>query len=173
MGKVTELSAPGEQLTPPAPLSDLHDLSAFNCGKPTLDDWLRTRAGKSDGLFGRTYVVTLGKRVVGYYTLATGAEKREQTPGKLRRNSPEQIPLILLARLAVDTRFRGKGIGRGLVRDALTRSIQAAEIVGIRAVMVHAIDEEARKFYEKYGFIEFPSSSQTLYLPIDTMRRAL
>jgi GNAT superfamily N-acetyltransferase len=138
-----------------------------------LDDWLRIRARKSDGLFGRTYVVTLGVKVVGYYTLATGAGKREQTPGKLHRNSPDQIPLILLARLGVDARFSGKGIGRGLVKNALARTIQAAEIVGIRAVMVHAIDEEARKFYEKCGFIEFPSSSQTLYLPIDTMRRAL
>jgi GNAT superfamily N-acetyltransferase len=174
MGEVTDIAtALGGQITSPSPLADFHDLSVFRSGNEPLDDWLRVRARKSEGNFGRTYVVCSGHKVIAYYTLSTGGEKREQTPSKIRRNSPDQIPLVLLARLAVDSRFKGKGIGKGLLKDAFSRIIQLAEIVGFRAVVVHAVDDNAKKFYEKFGFLVFPNGSQTLYLPIDTLRRAL
>jgi len=174
MGEVTNIaSALGEQVSPPGPLSRAHDLTVFQCGKDALDDWLKFRALRAEGNTGRTYVVASGTKVVGYYTLATGAAKREQLPKKLQRNSPDPIPLMVLARLAVDSRFQGQGIGHGLLKDALIRSIQASEIVGFRAVLVHAIDDDARLFYEKFQFVEFPNGSQTLFLPVETLKRAL
>lgn len=174
MGEVKDIASRlGGQLSAPSPLAGTHDINFFQCGNPALDEWLKLRARKAEGKTGRTYVVASGNKVIGYYTLAMGAAKREQLPKKLQRNSPDQIPLLLLARLAVDQRFQGFGIGGGLLKDALIRSMQASEIVGFRAVLVHAIDDEARRFYEKFQFIEFPSGSQTLFLPIETLKRAL
>lgn len=154
---------------PPSAITSAYDLTQFRCGKDALDDWLRIRALKNEGRSSRTYVVAEGRRVVGYYCLSTGAEKLANTPSKVSRNSPDPVPLILLGRLAVDENHHGKGVGAAILKDALQRVVQVSQVVGARAVLVHAIDQNAMAFYLKYGFIEFPGGSQTLFLPVDTI----
>ena len=166
-------SPPGGRLSPPVPIDAAHDLASFASGNQPLDDWLRLRALKSEGRSSRTYIVADGDVAVGYYCLSTGAENRVALPAKLSRNTPDPVPLILLGRLAVDLRYQGKGIGAGLLKDALHRTVQVSRTVGSRAVLVHAIDDNARAFYARYGFIEFPAGSRTLFLPIDTLAAGL
>jgi GNAT superfamily N-acetyltransferase len=160
-------------MSPPSAISDTHDLGQFHCGNEALDDWLRLRALKSEGRSARTYVVALGRQVVGYYCIATGAEKRANIPKKLAYNTPESVPLITLGRLAVDANHQGAGIGIGLLKDALQRSLQISQSIGTRAVLVHAIDDNAMAFYLKFGFMEFPSGTKTLFLPVETIAKAL
>ncbi len=171
MGDVTD--APRGELSPPSAINSAHDLTQFHCGNEPLDDWLRLRALKSEGRSSRTYIVARGQIAVGYYCLSTGAEKRASVPSKLVRNTPDPVPLILLGRLAVDLNHQGKGIGAGLLKDALRRVAQISKAVGSRALIVHAIDQHAMAFYVKYGFIEFPQGSQTLFLPIETIALGL
>jgi GNAT superfamily N-acetyltransferase len=122
----------------------------------------------------RTHVRGLSRASrCGLHALATRAESCGGTPGKPRRNSLDALPLIILPLLAVDSPFQGQGIGRGFLKDALRRALQASEIVGIRAVLVHAIDDMARTFYERHGFVAFPTGARTLYPPLETLRRAL
>jgi GNAT superfamily N-acetyltransferase len=111
--------------------------------------------------------------VVGFYAIAMGSVQRGQAPGKLRRNAPEQLPVAILARMGVDNRLKGHGLGRALIKDALQRILQASTIIGARAVLVHAIDEEVRPFYLKYGFVAYPADSRTLFLPIETLADAM
>lgn len=170
MGDVTD--APSG-LTPPIALTSAHDLARFRCGKAPLDDWLRSHALNNEGRSSRTYVVCEGREVVGYYCLSTGAEKRESAPSKIRRNIPDPIPLIVLGRLAVHIDHHGKGIGDGLLKDALMRAAQVSKIVGSRAILVHAIDQNAMAFYVRYGFVEFPEGSLSLFLPTETIFRTL
>jgi GNAT superfamily N-acetyltransferase len=160
-------------LTPPSPLKPEHDLKSFDCGKKPLDDWLRQRALKAEGITARTYVVCEGIRVVGYYTLVTGAVRREEAPKRLSRNSPVQIPVLLLARLAVHSGAARAGIGSGLLKDAMRRFVQVSTIVGVRALLVHALDDDAAAFYLKFGFVEFPAGSHTLFLPLETITSAV
>lgn len=160
-------------LNPPELLGDAHILDAFSCGKPALDDWLRRRARSNQEQGGsRTYVVADERRiVVGYYCLSSGAVATTEAPGALRRNMPDPIPMALLGRLAVDRHRQGQGIGRGLLRDAVLRTAQAAAILGIRGIVVHAVDEEARAFYVSKGFIPSPTQPLTLFLSIKGMSR--
>jgi GNAT superfamily N-acetyltransferase len=155
------------QIGSPEKLSSEHDVSEFASGEPLLDDWLRRRALVNE-LSGasRTYVVCVGPRVVGYYTLSAGALTHAQAPGRTRRNMPDPIPVIVLGRLAVGKEAQGKGIGTGLLRDAVLRTLQAAGIAGIRAIMVHAISDDAKRFYEKYGFVESPIEPMTVMIAI-------
>ena len=170
MGEVTGIAQwLGDELTPPGPLRASHDVKAFCCGKSALDDWLRNRALKAEGKTARTYVVCKENTVVGYYALVTGAVERNQLPKKIIRNSPNHIAILVLARLAVDSRAKRAHIGSGLLKDALGRVVQASSIVGVRALLVHAKDEEAMAFYTRYGFAEFPIGTQTLFLPIETI----
>jgi ribosomal protein S18 acetylase RimI-like enzyme len=142
-----EINAP-ERLTPE------HDLSGFDCGEVVLDEWLRRRALQNEASgASRTYVVCANRRVVGYYTLAVGAVAHSESPGRVRRNMPDPVPAIVLGRLAVDKAFQGRHIGAGLLCDAVLRTVQAAEIAGIRAILVHTISEAAKRFYEGYGFV--------------------
>jgi len=167
------LPAPAE-FSPPVPISADHDVSSFSCGVEALDVWLKQRAMKSEAdRYARTYVVCREAAVVGYYALVMGSVLRSATSSKLRRNAPDPIPVIILARLAVDTRYMGHAIGAGLLKDALSRSLQASGLVGARAVLVHAISPEAVSFYARFGFAEFPSGSQTLFLPIESIAAAL
>jgi GNAT superfamily N-acetyltransferase len=159
--------------SPPAPIDSTHETADFARGIDVLDAWLRTTALKAEGRSARTYVVCEGKAVVGYYCLATGAVARAAAPGKVRRNAPDPVPVMIVGRLAVTERCRGQGIGGGMLRDSLRRVLQAAEIVGCRAVVVHAIDESAVAFYERYGFLAFPAETRTMFLPLETARRAL
>ena len=167
------MTAPGP-ITAPAPLdSEAHDLAQFSCGKSPLDEWLRSRAIRSEGKSARTYVVCVASRVVGYYCFAAGSVRLDEMPKKLQRNMPAMVPIILIGRLAVDTGYQGRGIGKGLLKDAFLRGLQASQAIGARAFLVHAIDAEAAAFYAGFGFIEFPAGSQTFFLPFETVRSAL
>ena len=156
-----------EDLSPPQKISDEHDLSGFDSGEPILDDWLRRRAAQHEANgVSRTYVVCVGKKVVGYYTLAVGAVAHAEAPGRIRRNMPDPVPVMVLGRLAIDKTFHGRGVGTGLLRDAVLRTVQAAEIAGIRAILVHAISEGAKRFYEKYGFVTSPIDPLTVMITL-------
>jgi len=170
MGEVTDIAtALGGRLSPPSAITSNHDLSQFRSGNEPLDDWLRFRALKNEGRSSRTYVVAQARQIVGYYCLSTGAEKRESVPSKLARNTPDPVPLVTLGRLAVDVNHQGQGVGAGLLKDALQRSLQISQSIGSRAVIVHAIDQNAMAFYLKYGFMEFPYGTQTMFMPMETI----
>lgn len=161
------------QLTPPARISEKHVLDNFDCGVPSLDEWLRKRGIENDRCgASRTYVLCDGEAVVGYYCLATGAVDRDEAPSAMRRNMPDPIPVVVLGRLAVDRRFQGKGIGRALLRDAVQGAMQVAEIAGAVALIVHAISADARSFYLSWGFSDWPWQPMTLYLVLRTVRQA-
>lgn len=156
-----------QRLEAPQPIKPDHQLEDFDSNNPELNEWLRKRALKNeDSGASRTYVVTVGQKVVAYYCLANGSVLNSIAPGKVRRNMPEPIPVMVIGRLAVDQNWQGKGIGSALVRDAVLRTLQAAEIAGIRAILVHAISEEAKKFYEKCGFRPSPVTPMTLMITI-------
>jgi GNAT superfamily N-acetyltransferase len=137
-----------KRLRSPELLSDAHDVSGFASGTPTLDDWLRRRALRNEvSGASRTFVVCEEpNRMVGYYVLAVGAVAHASAPGSTRRNKTDPVPVMVLGRLAVVQSYQGQGIGRGLLRDAILRTLQAANIAGIKAIFVHAISAEARKF---------------------------
>jgi len=154
-------------ITAPEKLSAAHDLSHFECGVLELDDWLKRRALQNEESgASRTYVVCIGRRVAGYYALAAGAAAHAYAPGRVRRNMPNPVPVIVIGRLAIDSRFQGRGIGSALLRDAVLRTAQAAEIAGIRAILVHAISESAKQFYERSGFIASPIDPMTLMITV-------
>jgi GNAT superfamily N-acetyltransferase len=164
------------ELSPPCPLADRHDVSRFDCGKDALNDWIRTKAAKSEGRSARCYVVCEGNVVVGYYALATGAVMHDgsgRVPRALRANLPNPTPAMVLARLAVDNAWQGRGLGKALLRDALARTLAASRIVGARALIVHAIDDEAVKFYAGFGFRSFPDEPRTLFLAMETIAKAV
>jgi GNAT superfamily N-acetyltransferase len=157
----------GSGLGAPERLSVAHDLSGFDSSEPVLDDWLRRRAAQNEASgASRTYVISSGNRVVGYYSLAVGAVAHADVPGRIRRNMPDPVPMMILGRLAVDKGFQGKGIGAGLLRDAILRTLQAAEIAGIRALLVHALNERAKRFYEGYGFVASPVEPMTVMITL-------
>lgn len=161
-------------LSPPTLLTESHEATNFSCGESELDDWLVRRA-LANQLSGasRTYVVTLENRVVAYYALASGAVMAGEAPGRVRRNMPDPIPVIVLGRLAVDQRWQGQGLGASLLRDAILRSLQAADIVGIRAILVHALHEKAAAFYRNAGFQPSPISETILMITLSDARNAL
>ncbi|MEX0804453.1 MAG: GNAT family N-acetyltransferase [Candidatus Binatia bacterium] len=152
---------------PPEKLRAEHDVSAFDCGEPALNDWLRRRAlqNQQSGA-SSTYVVLDKMRVVGYYSLAAGSVARETAPGRVRRNVPDPVPVVVLGRLAVDQGFQGQGLGRALLRDAVLRILQAADIIGVRAILVHALSERAKRFYEECGFARSPINPLTLMISV-------
>ncbi|MHB1302278.1 MAG: GNAT family N-acetyltransferase [Acidiphilium sp.] len=159
----------------PERLVTSHDTSSFRNGKhPLLDDWLRDRALASEGLSARTYVVCTASepiRVVGYYAITTAMEQRLALPNaKLRRGMPEQIPLLLIGRLALDQAYHGIRLGTDLLSDALKRCLAASEIAGVRAVVAHAIDDDAVGFYRRHGFLLSPLGDRIMLMPIETAR---
>jgi GNAT superfamily N-acetyltransferase len=157
-------------LSAPVPLTAEHDLSGFDCGEPALNDWLRHRALKNESRFSRTYVVCEGNRVVAYFCISAGSIERSAAPGKVRRNAPDAIPVSVIGRLAVNRKHAGKGLGADLLSDALRRIAVASQSIGIGAVLVHAKDEVAKRFYIRCAeFIEYPEDSRTLFLPIETV----
>lgn len=158
------------RLSPPVPLTAEHDLSAFDCGEPALNEWLRHRALKNESRFSRTYVVCEGKRVVAYFCISAGAVDRAAAPGKVRRNAPDTIPVSMIGRLAVSRDQAGKGLGADILSDALRRIAVASQSIGIGAVLVHAKGDAAKRFYMRCAeFIEYPADSRTLFLPIETV----
>jgi GNAT superfamily N-acetyltransferase len=161
-------------LQPPQPIKPEHQLADFNSGNAELDEWLKKRALKNeDSGASRTYVVTVEQKVIAYYCLANGSVLNTSAPGKVRRNMPESIPVMVIGRLAVNFNWQGKGIGRALVRDAVLRTLQAANIAGIRAILVHAISEEAKLFYERCGFLPSPVAPMTLMVTVKDAKAAL
>ena len=161
-------------LTGPEPISADHVLSGFDSGRPALDGWLISRATRNEREGGsRTYVVCQDGVVAAYYSLSTGSVARKDAPGRVRRNMPDPIPVMLIGRLAVAKAFQGRGIARGLVRDAILRTLKAAEIAGIRALLVHALDREAAGFYRHLGFMASPLDPLVLALPLSAARKAL
>ena len=167
MGEVSALSAP--EL-----LADRHDAGDFCSGEASLDEWLRKRA-RANQVSGasRTYVLCEANKVVGYYALASGIVTMDAAPGRFRRNMPNPIPVAVLARLAVDRNKQGQGMGRALFRDAAQRVAQAADVIGIRGIVVHAISEHARNFYLALGFDPSPSEPLTLMVTLSDVRAAL
>jgi GNAT superfamily N-acetyltransferase len=161
-------------LSPPAPLADHHQLEEFNSGEASLDDWLKRRArGNQASGASRTFAVCEEDRVVGYYALASGAVTTASVPGRFRRNMPDPIPVAILARLAVHRAFHGQGIGRGLFSDSARRVAHAADAIGIRGIVVHAISEDARKFYRALGFDPCPQEPMTLVATLADIRATL
>ncbi|MDR0960245.1 MAG: GNAT family N-acetyltransferase [Propionibacteriaceae bacterium] len=156
------------------PLGPSHLLDGFDSGQPSLDHWLARRALKNQRTgASRTFVTTPiddAGRVVGFYSLAASSAQLDTAPGPVRRNMPDPIPVSLLGRLAIDRTAQGKGLARGLLQDALRRIISAADTIGIRALLVHAIDDDAAMFYHHFGFIPSPLDDHTLFLPIERIR---
>lgn len=160
----------------PCLLTHAANVSRFTCNSPSLDDWLKRRA-MANQLSGasRTYVVSDasdGQRVVGYYCLASGALAVVDAPGTIRRNMPDPIPMAVLGRLAVDASWQGRGLGVALLQDAVLRAAQAAAILGVRGMLVHAISPEAKTFYERYGFQASPTQPMSLVLSINRISLA-
>ncbi|MFT4295252.1 MAG: GNAT family N-acetyltransferase [Micropruina sp.] len=159
---------------PPRPLNPGDDLESFTSGDPSLDDYLRHRA-LSNHLGGgsRTYVTVREGRVVGYYALASAAAYHRDVAGRYRRNMPDPIPVILLSRLAVDITDQGGGLGKHLLRDAISRSVDAADIIGVRAILVHALHEHARDFCLRHDFEPSPTDPLHLLLLVKDARAIL
>ena len=162
------------RVTAPEHIETRHDSATFDCGEPELNDWLRLQALKNEASgASRTYVICAEGRVVGYYALATGAVARAAATGKVRRQMPDPVPVMIVGRLAVDARHQGHGLGYGLLRDALLRTLQVAEQAGIRAVLLHAITGEAKKFYQRAGFQESPLDPMTMMITITDIEKVL
>ncbi len=146
-----------EEIAAPRLLQAGDETQAFDCGVDVLNTWLKRRA-LLNHLSGasRTCVAMSGKRIAAYYCLAAGSIQHAATPGKIRRNTPEPIPALVLGRLAVDLGFQKRGVGPMLLLHALERTQEVAKVAGIRALLVHAKDEEAAEFYKRFGFVELP-----------------
>jgi GNAT superfamily N-acetyltransferase len=148
-------------------------VGAFTSGVEALDTWLRQRALHNEVEGGsRTFVACEGPRVVGYYSLAAGSVLPGVATGRVRRNMPNPIPIVLLGRLAIDRGWQGRGIGGDLLRDAVLRVLAAGEEIGVRAILVHAISDEAKAFYERFGFKISPVEPMTLMITLAEVRRA-
>jgi GNAT superfamily N-acetyltransferase len=162
-------------LSAPTLLTERHDVEGFDCGYSALNTWLiryaltNQRAGAA-----RTFVVCEGDRVIGYYSLAAGGVDPADAPPRIRKGlARHPIPVMLLARLAVDGRHQGKGIGGALLRDATLRILNVADQIGVRAILVHAKDEKARAFYERFDFEPSPTDPLHLMLLIKDARRTV
>lgn len=175
MAEIVEPKASRGGVTAPARIQSIRDLNRFDCGNPHLNDWLKNSAMKSERQSARTYVACENDSVAGYYCIATGSVERRALPSKLKRQQgiPNQIPVAIIGRLARDLSYKGTGLGLDLLQDALRRIVSASEIIGVRCVLVHAIDDAAAKFWRANEFIEYPDGSRTFYLPIEQILDAL
>ena len=150
-----------------------HSLDGFDCGRKELNRFLARFALTSQQAGAAlTYLAISGETVIGYYSLAVGEVACEEAPDRLKKGlASHPIPIMLLARLAVSTTWQGRGLGKGLLKDAMQRTLQAADIAGIRAFAVHAVDDNARQFYEYFGFVPSPTDPLHLFLLIKDIRR--
>ena len=166
---------PDETLNPPALLTKSHDVKGFQCGAKPLDDFLTRYALQNQTSGGaRTYVLTRGDRVIGYYSLAPGSVVPDEAPARVIKGQGRYpVPVILMARFAVNSAEQGKGLGRALFRDALRRSLAGAEAIGGRAFLVHAKDEAARAFYLQFGMEPSPTNPLHLFLLFKDIRHSL
>jgi GNAT superfamily N-acetyltransferase len=160
------------QLRPPEPLAASHRLDDFDCGEPSLDDWLKRRAlaNQSSGA-SRTFVVAdQDGCVCGYYAMAAGAVSHQLATSRVRRNMPDPVPVMVLARLAVDRRAQGLHLGAALLQDAVNRAVAVSLNAGVRALLVHALHEKAGQFYAHYGFQPSPTHPMTLMLRLSSVK---
>jgi GNAT superfamily N-acetyltransferase len=156
----------------PQPLVGSHLLDEFDCGESSLDDWLRRRAlpNQASGA-SRTFVVTdAAGHVFGYYAMAAGAVAHQYATSSVKRNTPDPVPVMILARLAVDRRAQGIQLGGALLQDAVQRALTVSQNAGVRALLVHALHERAKQFCEHYGFQESPQHPLTLMLRLAGQR---
>jgi len=160
------------QFLAPVPLSDRHQTEQFSCGVESLDAWLKRRALKNQ-LQGasRRYVVCQGDRVMAYYAIASGVVTCNEATGRLRRNMPDPIPVVVLGRLGVDQSVHGQGLGRALVRDAAMRILQASDVIGIRGMTVQALSDDAKVFYEHMGFEASPIDPNLLMITLADLKK--
>ncbi len=165
---MSEVTLPS--FNPPEPLTGQHCLEEFCCGEVALDNWLQKHALKNhESGASRTFVVTSKDRVVAFMSLAVGQISHVEATGAMRRNMPDPVPVMILARLAVDQNFQGNRLGKGLVREAILRSLQASQHGGIRGLVVHALDENASNFYEQLGFKRSRLDDLTLMASLKTL----
>jgi GNAT superfamily N-acetyltransferase len=160
------------QFNPPEPLTASHRLDDFECGEASLDDWIKRRAlaNQSSGA-SRTFVVTDEEgNVRGYYAMAAGAVSHRLATSGVRCNMPDPIPVMILARLAVDRRIQGLHLGAALLQDAVNRAVAVSQNAGVRALLVHALHEKAKQFYEHYGFRSSPTHPMTLMLRLSSVK---
>lgn len=159
-------------LSVPQPLAVSHILDEFTCGEASLDEWLKRRA-RTNQVSGasRTFVVTdQDGRVHGYYAMAAGAVAHQAATSRVRRNMPDPVPVMVLARLAVDHRAQGIKLGAALLQDAVNRAVAVSQNAGIRALLVHALHDRAKQFYEHYGFQASPQHPMTLMLRLNAAK---
>jgi GNAT superfamily N-acetyltransferase len=160
------------QLSTPEPLTADHLLTEFECGEATLDEWLQRRAlaNQFSGA-SRTFVVAdVDKRVCGYYAMAAGAVSHQMATPSVRRNMPDPVPVMVLARLAIDRRAQGSKLGAALLQDAVKRAMVVSQNAGVRALLVHALHDRAKQFYEHYGFQPSLMHPMTLMLRLSTAK---
>lgn len=156
------------------PLAPGHDVAGFDCGVASLNAWLERRAAANQiSGASRTFVLCEAAKVVGYHALASSAVAQATASGRVRRNMPELVPVVVLGRLAVATSHRGRGLGRALFQDAALRVVHAADAIGIRAMVVHALSEEAKAFYLRLGLDESPLDPMTLMVTVSDLRAAM
>lgn len=160
-------------LRAPEPLGAQHLLEGFDCGKPALNDWLLRHARQAQGSgSAKTFVVADDDRVVGYFSLTVGQVDTLDAPERIRKGMGQYpVPVVILARLAVSAQDQGRGIGFGMLQDAIRRTLLIAEHAGIRAMLTHPIDAEAARFYTRFGFITSPLREQQLLLLLKDARR--
>jgi len=160
-------------LNKPMPIDQEHITDSFDCGAGELNKYLKKYALQNHyNGSARTYVTTRGNEVVGYYTLAYGSVAHEHSPARIVKGlAHHPVPVMILARLAVSLKERGTGLGKGLLKDALLRTIQAADIAGLRAILVHAKDDTAKSFYQRFGFTASPINEYTLFLLMKDLKK--
>ena len=159
-------------LLAPQPLTAVHRVNDFACGEPSLDEWLKRRAlnNQQSGASRTFVVVDEANQVLGYYALAAGAVAHQLATGAVRRNMPDPVPVLVLGRLAVDSRAQGIQLGAGMLQDAVSRAMSVSQNTGVRALLVQALNEQARGFYQHYGFVPSPHNPMTLMLCLNSLR---
>jgi GNAT superfamily N-acetyltransferase len=161
-------------LIPPTPITADQELTNFDSGEFSLNEWLKKRAFKNQAAgASRCFVLCAGVEVIGYYSLSAGAISHEAAPKAMRRNMPDPLPVLLLGRLAVDKRYHNRGIGQALLRDAMMRAVNVSGNAGVFAILVHALSDQAKQFYLSRGFVESPLQPMTLIMTIETVRSIL
>lgn len=161
-------------LSSPALISAGHDSDDFCSTEQSLDEWLKKRALKNQILgASRCFVICNSKKIIGYYSLSAGAISHDAVPRSMRRNMPNPLPVLLLGRLAIDKNYHNKGLGSALLRDAMIRAVSVANEAGVFAILVHALSEQAKRFYLSRGFVESPLQPMTLMMTLETVRSIL
>ena len=162
------------EITAPEPITASHLTDSFACGIPVLDEWLKRRALKNEvSGASRTFVVCQDRQVIGYYALATGSIEHRDAPGKIRCNMPNPIPVMVLGRLAIDQPWQHAGLGRGLLKDAVLRTLCISQQAGVRALLAHALSDDAKNFYAHNGFLESPLDPMTLMIALQDAAHCL